>query len=218
MIRIGSLLFGHAPSGFSREHGGEKLVLEIEKRAFYPFLPLLAKPRLELSVWPHRKDPLLSLCGRKSFSQTSLQKGNWKGVGSPAGKGGTLPLDSQSVGSVLMILPEGFACGLKKFLHESYRVLDMDGRIAIGFIPRESSWARFYRKKWSRASLILPSRIFSLKEMEQKMMEAGFSIRGYLCSLFQKPGETKESENPFRGIHPQAGFLVLLGERRARGN
>ena len=218
MIRTGPLLFGHAPDEFSREHGGEKLVLEIEKRAFYPLLPLLAKPRLELSVWPHRKDPLLSFCGKKSFSQTSLQKGNRKGMGSQAGKRGGIPLDSQSVGSVLMILPEGFACGLKKLLHESYRVLDMEGRIAIGFIPRESSWARFYRKKRSRVSLNLPSHIFSLKEMEHRVMEAGFSIQGYLCSLFQKPGETKELESPISGVHLQAGFLVLLGERRARGN
>jgi hypothetical protein len=54
--------------------------------------------------------------------------------------------------------------------------------------------------------------------MEHRMMEAGFSIQGYFCTLFQKPGETKEVENPFRGYHFQAGFLVLLGERRAWGN
>jgi hypothetical protein len=196
----------------------ERLVLEIEKGAFSPLFPLLAKPRLELGVWAHRKSPVLSLSGRKSVSKTSLQKGNWKGMRSPAGKGGSIPLDSQSVGSILMILPEGFACGLKRLLHESYRVLDTEGRIAIGFIPRESSWAQFYRKKRSRVSLTPPPRIYSLKEMEHRMMEAGFSIQGYLCTLFQKPGETKEFENPFRGYHLQAGFLVLLGERRARGN
>ena len=117
-----------------------------------------------------------------------------------------------------MFLPEGFACGLKRLLHESYRVLDTEGRIAIGFIPQESSWAQFFRKKRSRVSLTPPPRIYSLKEMEHRMMEAGFSIQGYLCTLFQKPGKTKEFENPFRGYHLQAGFLVLLGERRAWGN
>jgi hypothetical protein len=137
----------------------EKLVLEIEKRAFYPLFHLLAKPRLELGVWPHRKSPVLSLSGRKSFSKTSLQKGDRKGMERPAGKAGFIPLESQSVGSILMILPEGFACGLKRLLHESYRVLDTEGRIAIGFIPRESSWAQFYRKKRSRVSLTPPPRI-----------------------------------------------------------
>jgi hypothetical protein len=137
---------------------------------------------------------------------------------SPAGKEGSIPLGSHSVGSILMILHEGFAWGLKRLLHESYRVLDTEGRIAIGFIPRESSWAQFCRKKRSRASLTPAPRIYSLKEMEHRMMEAGFSIQGYFCTLFQKPGEAKEFENPFRGYHLQAGFLVLLGERRARGN
>jgi hypothetical protein len=197
----------------------EKLVLEIEKRAFDAFLPFLEKPRLELGVWPHRKSPVLSLSGRKSFSKTSLQKGNWKGMRSPAGKGESIPLGSQSVGSILMILPEGFACGLKRLLHESYRVLHTEGKIAIGFIPRESPWAQFYREKRRRLfSHLPPPRAYSLKEMEHRMMEAGFSIQGYLCTLFQKPGETKEFENSFRGYHLQAGFLVLLGERRARGN
>ena len=196
----------------------EKLVLEIEKRAFDAFLPFLAKPRLELGVWPHRKSPVLSLSGRKSFSKTSLQKGNWKGMRSPAGKGRSIPLGSQSVGSIMMILPEGFACGLKRLLNESYRVLHTEGKIAIGFIPRESPWSQFYQKKCRRLSLSPPPRIYSLKEMEHRMMEAGFSIQGYFCTLFQKPGEAKEFENPFRGYHLQAGFLVLLGARRARGN
>jgi len=197
----------------------EKLVLKIEKRAFDSFLPLLAKPRVELEVWPHRKNPVLSLSGRKPLSKAFLQNSNWRGMSNPAGIGRTAPIRSQSVGSILMILPEGFACGLKKLLHESFRVLDTGGKIAIGFIPRESPWASFFRKKRRRLfSLNPPPRIYSLKEMEHQMMEAGFSIQGYFCTLFQNPGETKEFENPFRGYHLQAGFLVLLGERRTWGD
>jgi len=194
----------------------ERLVLKIEKRAFSPLFPLLAKPRLELGVWPHRKSTVLFPAGRKSFPRISLQKGNWKGMRILAGKGRSIPLDSRSVGSILIMLPEGFSCGLTRLLHESYRVLDTGGRIAIGFIPRESLWGRFFRKKWSRVSLYPQPRIYSLKEMEHRMMEAGFSIQGYFCTLFQKPGEAKEFENPFRGYHLHAGFLVLLGERRTR--
>jgi hypothetical protein len=194
----------------------ERLVLEIEKGAFSPLFPLLAKPRLELGIWPHKKSPVLSLSGEKSFSKTSARKGNWRGMKSPAGAGRAIPLDSQSVGSILMILPEGFACGLKRLLHESYRVLDEGGRIAIGFVPRESLWGRFYRNKRRRVFLTPKLRAYSLKEIEHRMMEAGFSIQGYFCTLFQKPGEAKEFEKPFRGYRLQAGFLVLLGERRAR--
>lgn len=190
----------------------ERLVREIEKGAFSPLFPLLAKPRLELEIWPHRKSPVLSLSGKKSFPKASARKG----MRSPAWRGRVIPLDSQSVGSILMILPEGFACGLKRLLHESYRVLDTGGRIAIGFVPRESLWGRFYRNQRSPVSLTPKPRIYSLREMEHRMMEAGFSIQGYFCTLFQKPGKAKEFEKPFRGYRLQAGFLVLLGERRAR--
>jgi hypothetical protein len=209
------MLSGYAPRKLFRNRGRGNLVLEIEKRAFAPLLPMLAKPRLELGVWPNRKAPFL-LAG-KSFPKLPLQGITWKEIRNPAGEGGGIPIHSQRAGSILMILPEGFVCGLKRLLHESYRVLDMGGRIAIGFIPRESPWAQFYRKKRkSLLSLTPPPRIYSLKEMEHRMMEAGFSIQGYVCTLFQKPGQAKEFENPFRGYHLHAGFLVLLGERRTR--
>jgi len=196
----------------------ERIVLKIEKGAFSPLFPFLARPRLELGIWPPRKSPVFSIPGRKSLFKISAQKANWNGMRGPAGKGRTIPLHSQSVRSILMILPEGFACDLKRLLHESYRVLDTGGRIAIGFIPRESSWASFYQKRRSRVPLPPAFRIYSLKEMEHRLMEAGFSIQGYLCTLFQKPGEAKKFETPFRGYHLEAGFLVLLGERSARGS
>jgi len=44
-------------------------------------------------------------------------------------------------------------------------------------------------------------------------MQAGFSIQGISSTLFQKPGELKVVENPVIGYHPQAGFLVLIGEK-----
>jgi hypothetical protein len=210
------MLPGYAPRRCFRNHGREKLVLEIEKRAFAPFIPLLGKPRLELDVWPNRKGPVLFTSGRKPFFQTSPQERDGRGMKATAWQEETIPLDSRCVGSILMFLPEGFICDLKRLLHESYRVLDRGGRIAIGFIPRESPWASFYRKKRRRLSSNPPPCIYSVKEMEHRMMEAGFSIQGYLCTLFQKPEETKKMEKPLRGYHSQAGFLVLLGERRTR--
>jgi hypothetical protein len=202
---------------FSDIKGMEKIALEIEKRAFDPFLPLLGKPRLELDAWPHRNRPIIFISGRKPSSKTSPYEEKRRGMKTTAWKGATIPFDSQSIGSILMFLPEGFVCSLKRLLHESFRVLEREGKIAIGFIPRESPWAQFYREKRKRLfSLTPPPRIYSLKEMEHRMMEAGFSIQGYFCTLFQKPGEAKELENPFRGYHLHAGFLVLLGERRTR--
>jgi hypothetical protein len=49
--------------------------------------------------------------------------------------------------------------------------------------------------------------------MEHMMMDAGFSIQGYISTLFQKPGAVKVLENPMRGYLPQAGFLIIMGER-----
>jgi hypothetical protein len=57
-----SRVLGHDPGTFPRKKGMEKLVLKIEKRAFDSFLPLLAKPRVELEVpgsFPFGKETLI---------------------------------------------------------------------------------------------------------------------------------------------------------------
>ena len=55
--------------------------------------------------------------------------------------------------------------------------------------------------------------VYSLKKVEHMIMDAGFSIQGYFSTLFQKPGGVRDIENPMKGYLPQAGFLIIMGER-----
>jgi hypothetical protein len=100
------------------------------------------------------------------------------------------------------------------FLKECHHLLRREGKILVGFIPRGSPWGRFYAQtlKSGRSRHQLAG-LYSLKNVEHMMMAAGFSIQGYYSTLFQKPRAVKEMENPMRGYHPYAGFLVIMGER-----
>ena len=89
------------------------------------------------------------------------------------------------------------------------------GKIVIGFIPRQSLWGKLYRRKKEQGHPFYRfARFYSIKEIEHLMMGAGFSMQGIISTLFQKPGEVHELEIPMERYHPLAGFLFLLGERR----
>ena len=89
-----------------------------------------------------------------------------------------------------------------------------EGKVVIGFVPRGSSWGRFYmRKKKDSHPFHRLARFYSVGEVERMMMEAGFSVYAIISTLFQKPGKVRTLENPMKGYRSQAGCLVILGER-----
>ena len=125
-----------------------------------------------------------------------------------------MPILPQNVGSIFMILTLCFIAFPRKVLRECHRALIQEGRIAIGFIPRQSPWGRFYlEKKKQGHSIYRFAKFYSVQEVENMVITAGFSIQGIFSTLFQKPGEVKIQEKPMKGYRSQAGFLVLIGER-----
>jgi hypothetical protein len=145
----------------------------------------------------------------------SLKRHKLRGVKVAVEKEGAIPIPSGKIGSLFVRMSPCPSRCLKRLLKEGHRVLKREGKIVIGFIPRNSPWGKFYSAQKKRE--YPPHRglgLHSLKEMEHRIMQAGFSIQGISSTLFQKPGELKVVENPMINFHPQAGFLVLIGEKR----
>jgi hypothetical protein len=170
---------------YAARYGRDRLILEIEKRAFHSILSLLPKSRSPLEMWNvglGKEEKLLQM--------TRARK-------------------------IPVICAFCLSSSPARFLKECHHFLRHEGRILVGFIPQESPWGRFYAQTEKRRhSSYRWGRLYSLKRMEHMMMNAGFSIQGYFSTLFQKPGAVKDLENPMRGYRPQAGFLILIGKRR----
>jgi hypothetical protein len=191
----------------------ERLIAQIQKRAFRPIIPFLPKPWIEL-----RKGDGKPVMARGSSRAMDLGKGSLRfarhgGIKAAGGKGDAIP--TEKVGSLFMVISHCPPRYLKKLLKEGHRILKREGRILIGFIPRDSPWGSFYlqgkRCRWPDS---YPGVwVHSLKQMEHQVMQAGFSLQGISSTLFQNPRELKAVENPMMGYHPLAGFLVLIGEK-----
>jgi hypothetical protein len=168
--------------------------LEIERRAFQSVLPLLPKPCLALGAGSGILARALNLPG-KIRGERNFRKMT---------RAPRIP-----VIFTLCLTPSPAL-----FLKECHHLLRREGKILIGFIPRESPWGRFYMETQKGRRLThWWGQLYSLKKMEHMMMDAGFSIQAYFSTLFQKPGAVKVLENPMRGYLPQAGFLIIMGER-----
>ena len=177
----------------ANRNGRDHLIFEIEMRAFHSLLRLLPKPRLALGMGT--VGLVRALDSREIGIERNLPK----------------LTRARKVPAILTLCQ---APSPALFLKECHHLLRPEGRIFIGFIPRESPWGRFYMETQKRGrSIPRLAGVYSLNKVEHMIMDAGFSIQGYFSTLFQKPGGVKEIENPMKGYLPQAGFLIIMGER-----
>jgi hypothetical protein len=193
----------------------ERLLSQIEGRAFRPITPFSPKPWVQLSVHDGKPARLRPISREMDIHEDSLKVGGEKGTNWASGKEEAIPLPSGEIGSLLILMSPCPSRRLKRLLQEANRVLKREGRILIGFIPRNSSWGKIYFAQEQRGASACPRRLrpHSLKEMEHRVMQAGFSLQGISSTLFQQPGKLKAVENPMVGYHPRAGYLVLIGEK-----
>lgn len=208
------VLFNRLAEEYDGWYEREKLTFEIEVKAFQPILPFLPKPWLELGIGSGRFAQALGIRWGIDPAKKLLQIAKGRGIKVVAGRGESMPIFSKRIGTVFVIITLCFVKYPRPLLQECHRVLVREGKIVIGFIPRGSPWGKFYMEKKKRGHPFYRlARFYSVGEMEHMIMEAGFSIQGISSILFQKPGEVKSHENPMKGYRPQAGFLVLVGER-----
>jgi hypothetical protein len=184
-------------------HDEEKRIFQIQREAFHMVRPFCPKPWLEWEAGRFRNDSNRRLPG------IFRTRGDREKIGQEE----RTPIFSRKRGSIFWMLPVCSSETPKSLLGECRRILAPEGKIAIGFVPRQSPWAKFCMEKAGRLkSSAPPPRFYSVGEMEQMMMKAGFSLQGIISTLFQRPGTVRTHEKPMKGYRSQAGILILLGE------
>jgi hypothetical protein len=193
----------------------EWLLSQIERRAFRPITPFSPKPWVQLSVHHGRPARAWRISREMDIQGEPLKIGGEQGINGASGKEETIPFPSGEIGSLFVLMSPCPSRRLKRLLQEAHRVLKGEGRILIGFVPRSSFWGNIYFAQEKGGASAGPRRLrpHSLKEMEHRVMQAGFSLQGISSTLFQQPGKLKVVENPMIGYRPQAGYLVLIGEK-----
>ena len=138
-----------------------------------------------------------------------------RGVDSIQARAEALPFRKNSLEQVYFIFSLCFLEDSFKAFQEVAVVLKKGGLLIIGFVPKDSKWGNLYeQKKQEKHPLYKYASFFCLEDLLLNIESMHFRIVDGASSLFQSPNLKKyHPENPVRGLHSKAGFIVLVAER-----
>lgn len=196
--------------------GEGKLPFQIELEAFRTVLSALPRPWLEVGAGSGRFAESLGIDVGLDPSRKLLEMARQRGVPVILGRGEQLPFPDGSFGTVFLIVTICFVADPRPVLSECHRVLRDEGKLVLGFIPRESPWGEFYLEEGKQGHPFYSrARFYTLDELEPLLMETGFRLERCVSTLFQPPGQVAELEPPREGCDASAGFMVLVARKTA---
>ena len=178
-------------------------------------LPPLPAPKLEVGVGPGRFARALGVSLGVDAARAPLELARRRGISPAQALGEALPFRSGALGTIFLLFTLCFIEEPRILLRESARVLRREGRLVIGTIPAAGAWGRMLQAKQRQGHpFYRHARLLDPPVLVDWLAEAGFSLLESRSTLFQPPEGLERLEAPRKGIHPEAGFVVLLAGRR----
>ena len=192
-----------------------KLIFAIEVRALQEVLNSLSKPWLEIGTGSGRFAQALRIKTGIDPSIKLLEIAGKRGIAVFLGRGEQLVFKVASFGTVFLIVTLCFLNSVPDVLKEIYRVLAPAGKIVLGLIPKDSPWGNFYEQKKKQGHRFYKyATFYDYDGVVTLLEETGFSINEVFSTLFQKPGKVERLELPQKGFSPDAGFVVIVAEKK----
>ena len=193
---------------FAREG---RLIFAIEVKALQSLLPLLPKPWLEVGVGSGRFAQALGIDTGIDPSARLIEMAKGRGITVFRARGEEEFFSRETFGTVFLIVTLCFVDLPLAVLKEAYRMLKPEGKLVLGLVLRESPWGKFYQSKKDQGHRFYKyATFYSYQEVEQLLMDSGFTIEKVVSTLFQKPNEIKEMEEPRAGYSADAGFTTVV--------
>ena len=198
---------------FDREGG---LIFSIEVQAFKSLLFTLAKPWLEIGVGSGRFAQALGIETGLDPSSKLLYMARERGINVFLGRGEQKLFDEASFGTVFLIVTLCFLDSPLDVLREAKRILIPGGKIVLGLVLKESPWGRFYQTKKAEGHRFYKyATFYRYDEVVRLIVQAGFVTERIISTLFQRPGEVHRMEDPREGYSTDAGFTIIVAEKKA---
>ncbi|NWF78384.1 MAG: class I SAM-dependent methyltransferase [Chloroflexi bacterium] len=191
------------------------LIFFTEVRAFRTLLPSLPKPWLEIGVGSGRFAQALGIETGVDPSIRLIDMARQRGINAFLGRGEDGLFDEESFGTVFLIVTLCFLDSPLKVLKQANRILVPGGKIVLGLVLKESPWGRFYqRKKAEGHRFYRYATFYRYDEVVRLLTKAGFLTEKVVSTLFQRPGEVHQAEEPREGYFPDAGFTIIVAAKR----
>jgi len=193
------------------------LIFRNEVKALQTLLPYLQKPWLEIGVGSGRFAQALGIETGIDPSAKLIEIAKGRGIKTFLGRGEEQIFDSESFGTVFLIVTLCFLDSPLKVLKEVKRILIPGGKIVLGLVLKDSPWGILYQsKKEENHRFYRYAKFYNSKEIVRMLFKAGFMGDKMISALFQEPGNVKDIEEPKEGYYPEAGFTIIVAHKTTR--
>lgn len=190
------------------------LPYSIEVQALKQASSGVPRPWLEIGVGSGRFAQALDVDAGVDPSSGLLKIARSRGIEVLQGRGEQLMVQSESFGTVFIVLTLCFVESPIDTLREARRVLVPGGKLVLGMVLKESPWGALYmQKKEQHHPIYKYATFYGFGEVVRLIVHAGFLPERIVSTLFQKPGDVHTYEEPREGYFHEAGFAVLVAAR-----
>ena len=187
------------------------LIFFIEVQALKALLPSLSEPWLEIGVGSGRFSQALGIETGIDPSIKLVKMARRRGINAFQGRGEQELFDEGTFGTVFLIVTLCFLDSPLDVLKEANHILAPGGKIVLGLVLKESPWGRFYQQKKDEGHRFYKyATFYSRDEVISLLVQAGFVTEKIISTLFQRPDEVQNMEEPREGYFPDAGFTIIV--------
>ena len=190
------------------------LIFRIEVQAIKNLLSTLPGPWIEVGVGSGRFAQALGIETGVDPSYKLLQIARRRGINAFQGRGEGRLFDRASFRTIFLIVTLCFLDSPREVLKEIHRLLMSGGKLVLGLVLKESPWGQFYQQKKAQGHRFYRhANFYTYEETVELMVQTGFMKRVIISTLFQKPGEVQNIEDPREGYSSQAGFTIIVADK-----
>ena len=194
------------------------LIFFIEVQAFKTLLPSLPRPWIEIGVGSGRFAQALGIETGIDPSIKLIKMARRRGINAFQGRGEQELFDKGTFGTVFLIVTLCFLDSPLDVLKEANRILAPGGKIALGLVLKESPWGQLYQQKKDEGHRFYKfATFYSCDEMVRLIVQAGFVTEKIISTLFQRPDEVQNMEEPKEGYFPDSGFTIIVAGKKSVG-
>ncbi len=202
---------------YDRWYLNHPILAENEYKTVKTALKEAGKPCLEIGVGTGWFASRLDCLGGIDPSMNMLLVARNRGLEVIRGRGEALPLASESIPTLLMVVTLCFVDHPAMVLREAYRSLVPGGLLVVCIVPRDSSWGEYYMEEGRRGHPFYSiARFYTVEELDSMAFRVGFLLESRIASITFTPFDDvrREYPRPYKGGE---GF-VCSRYRRSRIN